>query len=686
MRNWRPYSLVFITAACATGIVGFWWERQTMRMVTAQDAAECLAAAAERYAALDFGYGNLSFNASVIQTNWVAYTNYYVDATINAGVYSFSPNPVRFYLTNWANPVIVTSTPTSWTPSEDHRYRINGNVDAALYCTPIGTYGIYDFENTWPNLELEGRRLICNTNQSISFWIRLKTMPSKDFNSGNAGVTSSNYVVSVPPSDWTIGPVVRLDDMKKSLGKLRSINQYFNGIAWVDPSVTFNDGDTLASVGGGYTPYVSSSNYLAAADRWTYYWDFRDDPTNRFSQFLTFADRQMDTSRVDCVYLPWTVGGESTNHVIASWIYGCNDAPEQDVYGADGNWWTKNGLSPYACSLAYEIVSNKLLSGYNYTITTNNLNQAKRLANKMTRTIAWVGSGTCTNVVNHHFHASTNYVVASGGFPPSVDGILGILGGQVVDDGEGGGANLFTAGFSSGIEKRWGESDYQAKPDGTLNHMEWQYGNNNAFFTCYTHLYKGMTLPYPAAWCLASGLVENVQIFVCTKASVYVGPPMAISWTNGTYSATRASADWPSGFEWGNIRYVDTVSVNLPPSPDQNIHRRDQVLGYVPEVARRLCLVATASNPTKPVEFDLGGEEIVFPSSGETAFSVGTGEYHFLEDSEWTYSKVDDFHEWTSAAWERELSIAGFLVVVDWRFHHLNDFSPETFHPQWTQP
>jgi hypothetical protein len=360
MTLYRMYGFAAISVACATGIVGFWWERNTPS-VTGQDAAECLASMAEHYAAFDSGTNMTpSWTRWMPQTNTVVFTNYYVDVTIgNVGNYSFSTNILRFYATNWMESQTITVSAPENPEGVSFYPKIKGSSVANGYIVNSGTPGVYNFAANYP-VELQGTVIRVAPSSSISFWVRMTAFTS-DLFSGSAGTAATNWVEIVPPETLRVDPPVRLSDIQHSLGTMRRLlarcgasnSEDGAQIAWADPEEIFSDGDVLSSVS-------DQSFYATTNTTGTGYqcvnWYFNGDSSNRFSNVITLADRASGSE-----FLPWTLDYSlqnsafdfdvflaATNHVVARWTWPSISESNSLVYAPSGDYWTHEGISTQA--------------------------------------------------------------------------------------------------------------------------------------------------------------------------------------------------------------------------------------------------------------------------------------------------------------------------------------------------
>lgn len=403
------------------------------------------------------------------------------------------------------------------------------------------------------------------------------------------------------------------------------------------------------------------------------------------------------------------------------------------LWGGTNNLWTHDG---YHSNSVWQYESLDLIvtnlygttNVYNYFITTNKLNDAKKIANLLKTTVMYravtnrVASAGTRAISTVYDEASHN---ASDGdtFDEMAAGIT--AGACTVTTGTVEEAYSFLAGLASTLAR----ASYYAVSETTSKVYMNGYPENGGSLVdtltypgytggwiemkAYCQLFENVILDYPSAYAVTNGYVSRVRVYAVTRYSDPWGLCTPADYTNtvGQYTYVwdgNGVQDFtdPSYFSDKDLGTGLALSYRTLPAGYDYVTRNGAQYSYIPTSRIVGDLVLDVSNPSSVTNFAFTfGTSALAPSAfdwwQEVSFSEGitrrfawTGDMEVWNGEEWITMTGDwwtietSTAEWMEKKTEQVLSIPYFLVVVDWNWKHLNDanpYVPTPYTPEWAR-
>ena len=369
---------------------------------------------------------------------------------------------------------------------------------------------------------------------------------------------------------------------------------------------------------------------------------------------------------------------------------------------AGGDWWSRNGLGTNVWRFSHESVEP--IPGYADTfvvkrspfVGTNILGEIKTLAGGMTRTVCWIPNFfgvDYTNCRTYEVSLATETVVSesgSGNAYPDYSAAArsavksGMVLGEYTDSGPDAGIWMPSV-FLYGAWTAYATGDKGPDPED-----EWIWYWSSSWSSKSTVLdvneYFGCTLPYPSMFAITNGYVSSISIYAVAKPERlggYAYPSLEHADATVTYSGTFPNAEDYNDIGFGYVDYVCGF-----PALEQSASKTKAAWikgdGF-PLVQARVNLIGTWNNPSERPVFDFGSDIVLSdPPFSEESVKIDGDVITYPDGSESEYNE-EKFEIYGSL----DLELAGFIVVVDWNWKHLNPsapFVPTTHTPGWAMP
>lgn len=690
MITWRKYGPIWISGGLFISAAGLWLYRANPSVIRGQDPAECMAAIVEKNVA------RLTFDQQpdtylTLTTNTVTYTNYSdtvtltFDGTTAGRVSCASGASLMFATTNWTTPqsvimaVAATGTPVGDTASY-WRFEHDGTYEGRLLVLQVGGGGAViplGSPVACTNITFGPSGYQVPAGSNCTFSVVLNAAPTNNMSTYTVDVITTNIAVNARVDDFIRWRVIY--DYTLAAGRTMALEEgplfwcqdsadaYTNGMALVTvPRVWTNTSQVAYDIGTGSGTTEEFTNRI---------W-YQTSPTigGPLSNIVQHA-ATMST------WFPTYSGSIQTNYPLtnaplAEYLFtGTNY-----LVAAGSNWWKNAGLGGTAYMFRCESLSTNGVMIYDKRISTNLLNTAKTLANRMTTTMYVCALGDCvaTSCVSYvgEYNYSTNRTGETGG-PPELNkyGLLPTAGDWTLTN-----YPVLVGNVLVDFDIQLQEASYDA--EGFSD--DWSYSADvTADYTSQKLL--GCKTPYPSTYACASGYVSQVRIFGVFSAlpfgaSAYISMPgIAPNWdadditlvggtvqTNGLELGLYTVGSTPSGLPAVDYTrdYVDTVDFADGAECSQ----------YV------LALIGTYDNPSTPPLFDLGTDAPSITASD--SFNSG----------EWRGNRTVETLTQTETAWganhNSRVVCHAVIILVDWKWKHLNDaapYEPEDFIPEWAR-
>jgi hypothetical protein len=482
-------------------------------------------------------------------------------------------------------------------------------------------------------------------------------------------------------------------------------------VLWLDPQLPApDDGDVIAENEGVWQTWKQTNAFPNASfgpHVTTYY--MTPTPQSNGVDTLPTAATRKETSGVNTMpFLPDGVNYQATNYYSPRRPLTTNNFPlGQLFYGVastnlsaewtGGNIWTRQGLGTNVYKYRFETFVRNATDDYlrvNMSISTQKLNEAKTVLQTMTRSM-WIGDynqatvSTCklwtayvSNVTNLSVDVTQEGEASA---PPDV-------------------SEAFFASGLSDLNASWtdgGLSSFsgtllslEIECDHNLTEFFWEYFDDDDHtdwnrYLNYTgnadsYALQGCRLPYPSEYACASGYVGKVTIFGVFAPDIYPNPVHYANvyhgYSNSTYYADGANAVFDAD-TYGVCNYLSPLPVaseSLDFSIGNGVYM--QAIDCLPsEIV--LSKIAEFDNPTTRPVFDLG---ISSPTINSTLATI-----HYwtsVVEGREGIDRTTDKSEWWQKGKRQRLRLLKFVVVVDWKWKHLNDanpYDPTPFTPIW---
>jgi len=328
-----------------------------------------------------------------------------------------------------------------------------------------------------------------------------------------------------------------------------------------------------------------------------------------------------------------------------------------------------------------------------YNITSNDLNETRAALTNLYRTIAWVPfeEMACASGIE-----MSSFVVVVGTNIPYVaqstsEVVWGIardmaLANKITEPSE---LNSKLLNINASLDFVRGYSTLHEEPYD-------DYGGIG--MTLKTRKFSGCYLPYPSWYAVQTGYVSRVKIFAVAECAA---PQETLTASISAYQLLdpNVSYTFTALNNWVTANNNMTLGV-LPHLAEKSclvsgvIHTGavDHVYWMEEAFARvnskyKLALIKDVTSPTiSDLYFDIGIEfptELQWNNSYEQTQRATTIIETVYGEGEGEYRVIDELQEILT---QQEISVLGFVVVVEWDWRHANtkhQFVPDTYTPEW---
>lgn len=735
---------VFISAV-GTGL----WYVSGSKGVKAQNQAEINAAAAERRWAFTAGTGDFSEAlgfADGILTNWAqAYTDAYVCVTGNLPPWVTQSNVWWFSAYS-----VQTSSPyyaEIWDYSDgtDAKLRYMQLYDVATGASNSHRWLLYNTGSTNTLGDYQSARPEIGTLTNIYGADACTAVMRQWYTNVACGVETNwitggmiNAGIDWDTAYWGFGGARDLAVLADGRGAEYVKDDegfWFDKVHWTaTPCGAWTSGTLIASVAGGFATnfdYGGEQIDLSGDAHTQRWWRLA------YSLHASTQDMQTADTRHTWTGIVWEASLTRTNSPLATPLFYHDTA----VYDAGqwvgetaacaspetNGWWRDRliGTNGYRIWCERWDATNQLC-GYNKGLALTNLWQAKALLEAMTTTVA---------VVPAYLAAATNIDLLTYGY--ATNGLAGswvtneqfagedhaaIWAGMLAAEWEMTGSNRYESVAAWYAPNGAFFSDAEAELTCSDREDEWPVG----YFTWYQAYsgttqarlarWRGVTLPYPSAQAMATGLVARVRIFAVWHNCVYEPSvelgridPAIPDWDSGAWDAFTGDL---TGYavQTNGFAYVGAQQAGESWSMSDAAGKTDTgrygshmgalervgagaVYGEYPAKRYAASLLGVWEAPTAAPVFDL--DTTSSTAAGFTERYAMCWRYDGYADApdpehpEYAYSAWDEEHNSGSLS---KLDLVAFIVVCDWHWKHLAAGSPydpaaegETNTPAWAQ-
>jgi hypothetical protein len=435
-------------------------------------------------------------------------------------------------------------------------------------------------------------------------------------------------------------------------------------IFWLGTDAEIGDGDVIASAAAGL--YLSASN----ATETIHYYYYSGIVSNRFSDILTTATMR-DAARLTCPSsgsISNVIAG--TNFPVAAIFYDCSNS-NGAAYGANKNWWMHHAITTNAFVFGCERTSNQAVRAALKWITRANLDEGKKITDRLTRTIA---------ILPPSYLSATNGFVTTYAATTNVSGeLFGVK--NALDKTEVMAALEATATHTATTNSAFSDDLFSCDFNGSYESGEGHdgasdYDTSVATISETLRRYEGCRLSYPCAYAFASGYVARVVIYAVGGDSGIVNttPDLRTHGSDGeSNTAAEVASYWPRPYDQqGNLHgifasgfeYSDAAQVLGTHFGEYRGMNADYP--QIPVRYRLSLLADSGADPTAAPVFSIGPTVPYYPPV-ET-YSL----------AEWSYANGNSPDPWWTVTQSRfgfyqRVEIRFFVAVVDWNWKFLEE-------------